>query len=351
MLGSAAMVMMKSELRKSKTIESLTVHAPAELPSNCFGMVVASPSNVKQLSSYFDGNFGESPAVCINPSTTYKSSSIVSTVTVGDVPFSRVTMQETTALILLMIQKSHVPHHVVTGNLDHLYRLQSDVEFKSAYEGASLVLADGMPIVWLSKILRLNGRDELSERVAGSDLFWELGRISQSHGIRIFLLGGVEGAADGAKEALEKAYPGCDICGTYCPPFETFNTQEEQDEILRRVRAAAPDVLLVAFGAPKQEKWILANKHRLGVPVSIGVGGSFEMACGIARRAPKIYQQLGLEWAYRLMQDPARLYDRYVRHDLPFLATLLVKTISDVVTGGRSNTSRNRHAFRLGGLK
>lgn len=351
MPGSAAMVMMKNELRTSKTIECLTVHAPAELRCNRFGMVVASPSDVKQLSSYFDGNFGESPAVCINPTTAYKSSSIVSTVTVGDVPFSRVTMQETTALILLMIQKSNVPHHVVTGNLDHLYRLQSDVEFKSAYEGASLVLADGMPIVWLSRILRLNGSDELAERVAGSDLFWELGRISQSHGIRIFLLGGVEGAADGAKEALEKAYPGCDICGTYCPPFETFNTQEEQDEILRRVRAASPDVLLVAFGAPKQEKWILANKHRLGVPVSIGVGGSFEMACGIARRAPKIYQQLGLEWAYRLMQDPARLYDRYVRHDLPFLATLLVKTIGDVMTGGRSNTSRNQHAFRLGGLK
>ena len=84
--------------------------------------------------------------------------------------------------------------------------------------------------------VRLNGGDELTERVAGSDLFWELGRISQSHGVRIFLLGGVEGAADGAKEALEKAYPGCDVCGTYCPPFEKFNTQEEQDEILRPER-------------------------------------------------------------------------------------------------------------------
>ena len=118
-----------------------------------------------------------------------------------------------------------------------------------------------------------------------------------------------------------------------------------------RVQLASRMGLFVAFGVPKQEKWIEATRLHLGVPVSIGVGGSFEMACGIARRAPKICQQLGLEWAYRLMQDPARLYDRYVRHDLPFLATLLVKTISDVVTGGRSNTSRNRHAFRLGGLK
>lgn len=345
------MVMMKNEAVNHKSIECNPISLTVDMHPVRFGMVVASPSRVKQLSSYFDSNFGDSPAVCINPDSVYKSSSIVSTVTVGDVPFSRVTMQETTALILLMIQKSNVPHHIVTGNLDHLYRLQSDQEFKSSYEAASLVLADGMPIVWLSRILHLSGSDELTERVAGSDLFWELGRISQSHGIRIFLLGGVEGAADGAKEALEKAYPGCDICGTYCPPFETFNTQEEQDEILRRVRAASPDVLLVAFGAPKQEKWILANKHRLGVLVSIGVGGSFEMACGIVRRAPKIYQQLGLEWAYRLMQDPARLYDRYVRHDLPFLATLVIKTIADVVAGGRSNTPRNRHAFRLGGLK
>jgi N-acetylglucosaminyldiphosphoundecaprenol N-acetyl-beta-D-mannosaminyltransferase len=351
MFGSVIRVMMKNELTKSKQNGSLSVISHSDADVSRFGMVVAQPIHVKQLSSYFDGNFGNSPAVCINPDPVYKSSSIVSTVTVGDVPFSRVTMQEATALILLMIQKSHAPHHIVTGNLDHLFRLQSDIEFKKAYETASLVLADGMPIVWLSKILRLIGSDDLSERVAGSDLFWELGRISQSHGVRIFLLGGVEGAADGAKKALEKVYPGCEVCGTYCPPFETFNTQEEQNEILRRVRAASPDVLLVAFGAPKQEKWIQANNHRLGVPVSIGVGGSFEMACGISPRAPKIYQQLGLEWAFRLVQDPARLYDRYVRHDLPFLVRLLIKTVSDVATGDRLNTERNRHAFRLGGLK
>ena len=342
---------MNDEQSCFKTTGNVAMDNLCDVRSRGFGMVVASPTHVKQLTSQFDADFGNSQAVRVNNEMTYKSSSIVPTVTVGDVPFSRVTMQETTALILLMIQKSQVPHHVVTGNLDHLYRLQKDTEFQSAYEAASLVLADGMPIVWLSKILRLNGSDELTERVAGSDLFWELGRISQTHGIRIFLLGGVEGAADGAKEALEKAYPGCDICGTYCPPFETFNTQEEQDEILRRVRAASPDVLLVAFGAPKQEKWINANKLRLGVPVSIGVGGSFEMACGIARRAPKIYQQLGLEWAYRLMQDPARLYDRYVRHDLPFLAKLLTKTIIDVAVGGGKNMERNQHTFRLGGLK
>jgi N-acetylglucosaminyldiphosphoundecaprenol N-acetyl-beta-D-mannosaminyltransferase len=95
---------------------------------------------------------------------------------------------------------------------------------------------------------------------------------------------------------------------------------------------------MVAFGAPKQEKWILNNKQKLGVPVSIGVGGSFEMACGIAKRAPKIMQRIGLEWAYRLIQDPARLYDRYIRKDMPFLVNLIRKTIIELM--GHSKTTR-----------
>lgn len=241
-------------------------------------------------------------------------------------------------MILLMIQKSHVPHHIVTGNLDHLCILENDKEFQATYSSASLVLADGMPIVWISKLLRESNATALPERVAGSDLFWELGRLSQSHGLRIFLLGGQSGAADGAKEKLEERYPGCEICGTYCPPFETFESREVQDEITRRVRSASPDILMVAFGAPKQEKWICNNKQKLGVPVSIGVGGSFEMACGLAKRAPKIMQRMGLEWAYRLIQDPERLYDRYIRNDIPFLINLIRKTIIDPI--GHSKKSR-----------
>ncbi len=286
-------------------------------------------SLVKQMTTHFDTPLRLSPKQVSDSASWVDSASIVPTISIGGVGFSNVTMQQTLSMILLMIQKSQVPHHIVTGNLDHLCQLETDIEFQNAYAGASLVLADGMPIVWMSKLLRSRDQDALPERVAGSDLFWELGKLSQANGLRIFLLGGKPGAADGAREKLLEKYPDCDICGTYCPPFENFDSDIVQDEIVKRVRAASPDILLVAFGAPKQEKWILKNKQTIGVPVSIGVGGSFEMACGFSKRAPKIVQSIGMEWAFRLLQDPARLYKRYVQNDIPFLLKLLRRTISE----------------------
>ena len=251
-------------------------------------------------------------------------------VKVGDVSFSAVTMQETVSLISLLVQKGNAPHHIVTGNLDHLYRLEHDEEFKAVYRSASLVLPDGMPVVWLSRLFRKTGEPVLPERVAGSDLLFELAKNSSISGIRLFLLGGAAGAADGTREVLEVRYPGCVICGTYCPPRDVFDTQEEQARIRNIVRAANPDVLLVAFGAPKQEKWILRNKVVLGVPVLLGVGGSFEMATGQVVRAPKFVQKIGMEWAFRMLQDPSRLWRRYIGHDLPFLFRLLVRALIEV---------------------
>lgn len=255
------------------------------------------------------------------------SSSIVPTTTVADVAFSNVTMQETVALILLIVQKGNAPHHICTGNLDHLFQLQRDDEFRRAYEGASLVLADGMPIVWMSGVSRRAGQQPLKERVAGSDLFWELVQASEIYGLRLFFLGGAPGAADQAREEAQRRYPGCHVCGVYCPPHETFHTDEEQARIEEMIREAAPDILLVGLGAPKQEKWIVRHKARLGVPVSVGVGGTFEMAAGLVRRAPEWVQRVGMEWAYRLLQDPSRLWRRYLCNDLPFLMKMLGGTL------------------------
>ena len=153
-----------------------------------------------------------------------------------------------------------------------------------------------------------------------------VGQASAESGITLFFLGGVEGAADGAKAALQRRYPGTKVIGTYCPPFATFATAEEQSRIAEVVKKANPDVLLVAFGAPKQEKWIYANRDRLGVPVSIGVGGSFEMASGMLKRAPIWMQNVGLEWAYRFSQQPRRLFNRYIIRDVPHLAKAAART-------------------------
>lgn len=250
-------------------------------------------------------------------------------VKVGDVTFDNVTMAEAVSRILLMVQKADHPCHVCTGNLDHLAMLQKDEAFREIYATSELVLADGMPLIWLSKMQKSRDKSSvaLKERVAGSDLFWELGRASAQTGLRLFFLGGMPGAAEIAAEKLAERFPGAKVCGVYCPPFERFETEAEQARIEAIVRAAAPDVLLVGLGAPKQEKWIVKHKARLGVPVLIGVGGSFEMAAGVVKRAPVWAQKAGMEWAVRLMQDPRRLWHRYIERDLPVFARLVVAAL------------------------
>jgi N-acetylglucosaminyldiphosphoundecaprenol N-acetyl-beta-D-mannosaminyltransferase len=243
-------------------------------------------------------------------------------VVIDGIEFDDLTTNEATSRIVELAKMRDRPRYVCTGNLDHLALASQDDDFRKAYEAADLVVADGTPIVWLSRL----GGTPLKERVAGSDLFWTLGKASADVGVTLFFLGGAPGAADGAKAELEKRWPGAKVVGTYCPPFETFGTKEEQDRIVAEVKKANPDVLLVAFGAPKQEKWMLANKERLGVPVSIGVGGSFEMAAGMLKRAPVWMHNIGLEWFYRFSQEPRRLFQRYIVRDMPHLGKATIKT-------------------------
>ena len=234
--------------------------------------------------------------------------------------------------IVQMAQKTGQPRYVCTGNLDHLSMLARDPEFRAIYNAADLVLADGAPVVWLSHLVR-HPEGPLRERVAGSDLFWELARASASAGVRLFFLGGSPGSADRAADMVRQRHPSAQVCGTYCPPVERFGDPEEQARIQQAVRDANPDILLVGLGAPKQEKWITAYKDRLGVPVSIGVGGTFEMAGGTVRRAPLWARRAGLEWAHRFLQEPTRLWRRYFMRDLPFLLVLTARTLAS--RGGR----------------
>lgn len=263
----------------------------------------------------------------------------LSKVYVADVAFHNVTMEEAVARIIQMAQKTEKPRQVCTGNLDHLVTLKQDAEFQAVYRNSDLTLADGKPVVLLSRLAATAARPALKERVTGSDLFWELARASEVTGVRLFFLGGAPCAANLAKDAVLRRYPGAQICGTYCPPFETFATAEEQNHIREKVHAAHPDILLVGFGAPKQEKWIAANKDMLGVPVAIGVGGSFEMAGGVVKRAPAWMQEWGLEWTYRFLQEPTRLWHRYFVRDLPFFVALVWHTLAARRTHGRESVT------------
>lgn len=248
-------------------------------------------------------------------------------VRVDSVAIDRVSLAEAVALITDFAQAETPPRHVCTCNVDHLVWLSRDAQFAAAYDDADLVVADGAPIVWLSRIVARSRAGALPERVTGVELFWDLVKASHEKGLRLFLLGGLSGAGELAAARARAAWPRANICGVYCPPPELFDTPDEQDRIRDVLRAAAPHVLFVALGAPKQEKWIHANKHRLNVPVSIGIGGTFELASGTVQRAPQWMQRAGLEWAFRVGQEPRRLFRRYLLDDVPYLAGAVVRAI------------------------
>lgn len=223
--------------------------------------------------------------------------------------------EEALSLIESWIASKMPPRYVVTPNVDHIVRLQKDSMFKKIYHYADLVLADGMPIIWSSQML---GR-RLRGKVSGSDLFPALCRLAAQKGYKLFFLGGPLGAPDAAAHILQVTHPTIQIVGTCSPLFGFEQRREEVQEIVKRVKQATPDILFVGLGAPKQELFIWNYKDALKVPVSIGVGSAFAFTAGIVRRAPRWMQQEGLEWFFRLVHEPRRLWRRYLIDDMGFL--------------------------------
>lgn len=199
-------------------------------------------------------------------------------------------------------------HQVCTVNLDIWLNALADPHLHRIVAGSSMVFADGMPLVWAAELLGC----PLAERVTGIDLVPKLAELSARKGYKIFLLGAQPGVAGRVARLLESNYPGIQIAGTLAPA-KTSLIRMDHTEILRQIHAVSPDILLVAFGNPKQEKWIWMHRKRLGVPLAMGVGGSFDILVGDMRRAPRWIQRCGLEWAMRWLQEPIRLGPRYLR--------------------------------------
>jgi N-acetylglucosaminyldiphosphoundecaprenol N-acetyl-beta-D-mannosaminyltransferase len=171
-------------------------------------------------------------------------------------------------------------HQIATANVDFLMKSIHDEELYETLANCDLVLADGMPLVWASRLLGTG----LKERVAGSDLAPQLARLSAQRGYRIYLLGADEESSSGAAAWMEKNFSGVCIAGRYCPKYQPLE-EMDHEEILSRIEMAKPDILLVAFGNPKQEKWLAMHRQRLEVPVCIGVGGTFEFLSGMISRS------------------------------------------------------------------
>lgn len=214
------------------------------------------------------------------------------------------------------------PSLICTVNVDFLATAYQDKHFKTILSRSNIVVADGMPIVWLSKILG----PSLQERIAGSDLTVELCRQSTMRGFKLFFLGAGPGVAAQARDLAMSAY-NADVCGVYAPSFEELASREGTERILERIRESGANILLVALGSPKQEKWIVNNLRALPTAVNIGVGASLDFLAGRVSRAPSWMQVIGLEWFYRLIAEPKRLWKRYLIKDALFILIVFQEII------------------------
>ena len=207
---------------------------------------------------------------------------------------------------------------VFTPNVDHVVMAEHDERFRTAYAAAALSLVDGTPVLWASRLLRT----PLPAKISGSDLVMPLLRRAAERGYRVYFLGGAEGVAELAKSKLEAALPGIQIVGTDASRIDVGELAEA-DEVVERIQRAAPDLVLVALGAPKQEIWSYTRAERLKPAVLIGVGASLDFVAGVQKRAPRWMSKVGLEWLYRLAQEPRRLAARYLLRDPEFCLILL----------------------------
>jgi N-acetylglucosaminyldiphosphoundecaprenol N-acetyl-beta-D-mannosaminyltransferase len=238
-------------------------------------------------------------------------------VDIGGVLVDRIDLGEARARLREFVE-SGTPHHVVTVNLDFVRIAQDHEEFRTLVNTADMAVADGMPLVWLSRVRGI----PLPERIAGIDLVAESCMLAAEQERSVYLLGAAEGIADAAATRMQAQFPGIRIAGTYSPPVGG-QSEEDNRGMVQRVAEAAPDFLFVALGAPRQDLWIRQHMAELHVPVAIGVGCTLDVMCGAVQRAPTWMQSTGLEWSFRLLQEPQRLWRRYLMHDLPLLARLM----------------------------
>jgi N-acetylglucosaminyldiphosphoundecaprenol N-acetyl-beta-D-mannosaminyltransferase len=237
----------------------------------------------------------------------------------------RLDMDQTVARCDEIIASGGPAQHVAV-NVAKVVALHDNPRLREIVERCALVSVDGQPLVWASRLLG----DRLPARVAGIDLMFRLLELARERAYRVFVLGAKEDVLATAIDRLQERYPGLVIAGSHHGYF----ADEDSEEICSLVRAAEPHILLVAMSSPRKEYWLSEHAADLGVPFSMGVGGSIDVAAGLTKRAPLWMQRTGLEWFYRFVQEPRRLGPRYLRTNLRF-AGLLARELASGRRRGR----------------
>ncbi len=230
---------------------------------------------------------------------------------------SNITMNEALDDIEKMI-RSKKKSYVVAVNVDVIMKIEQDEELKTITNEADMVLTDGKPLIWISKLKKA----PIKEKISGSDLVPKLCELSDKKGYTIFILGGKDGIAEQAKKKLESQYKNIRIVGVYSPKFGFENDKKELTKINSMINKKKPDLLFVCLGCPKQEKWIYNHINEYDAKVSICAGATVDFLAGNMKRAPKWMSNCGLEWFYRFLQEPKRLFKRYFIDDIKILKLL-----------------------------
>ncbi len=209
--------------------------------------------------------------------------------------------------------------YIVEVNTDVIMKIEKDAYLKQITDEADMVLVDGMPLVWISKL----HKRPVKEKVSGSDLSLGLCALAAKKGYSIFILGGKEGVADQAKRRLEGQFLGLRVVGTEAPPLGFEKNETELARFREKISALRPDIVLVCLGCPKQEKWIYENYQKIDATVFMCAGATVDFLAGNVRRAPEWMSKSGLEWFYRFLMEPKRLFKRYFIDDTKVLGLVI----------------------------
>ena len=239
------------------------------------------------------------------------------------VPVDAVQIQDAITRIEEWVAARNGCHYVAVADMHVITEAQHDPTFKHILTSADLVVPDGMPLVWLG---RLYGH-RLSRRVNGPELMLTFFETTSQKGYRHFLYGGAPGIPERLADILHRRFPGAVVTGTYSPPFRKLTTEEDL-QVMEMIRQANPDVVWVGLGAPKQERWMHEHQDGLDVPVLVGVGAAFDINSGAKRQAPMWMREHGLEWLFRLLQEPRRLWHRYLVHGPQFVYWVMLDIIN-----------------------
>lgn len=249
-----------------------------------------------------------------------KPSRQIPKINIGGTGISDITLEETMELFDQWIQEK-TPRQICVTPVNCVVWAHQNKALQNIYNQADLTLCDGVPLIWASSFI---GKQKLRGRVTGLDLLPQYIARAHQKNYRMFFLGAAPGVAAQYQAQLEAQYPGIQIVGTYSPPYANEFSAAENQKMVDMVNAAAPDIVWVSLTAPKQDFWIAQHLHQLKSTINIGIGGALDVAVGRFNRAPIWMQKNGLEWLYRFLKEPRRLFRRYFV-EAPAILPILLK--------------------------